>query len=635
MQRHNVLRDGLRCGLPTTLRATRVVVGIVFLVLGVSNANAIDMGDLNLPQDRLVEWAVPDLVDTSGWTRIDVTNPADCNGCNADPADNANDDNDDIQAAIDKAASRGGGHIIYLPHGTYNLDLDNATSAININDSNIAIQCESPESTTIVVSGVNGTPNCVLAGQRGGAICFHGGNESNAVAWTGGYSKGEKVLTLSNASAYSKGDWITVRQNDKTDTCPLIYHDGSHENPFNQFAQVTCVDGESCDGTTASSLSPGQIQIDRGLFYDYKSDSCGGEEVVKFDPIENVGIEGCNIRFVSKAEAEVGCTNLAGSYLAGCKHDGEPLVLFRRAVNGWAKGNTFGRHMNTGLGIASGGRILVEGNTFKDINSIHFNSGAFLCPAGCGQNVVENNVFKDVFVGANFQQGANGNVFAYNYSVTQFADRFTMNHGKFTRANLIEGNSSDTHYDVDSTWGPNGPYNTWYRNRSTSTAVRGGIRAFNSDKYGPIPPQMLGNWVGNNVYEIAKQLGGTVFDERLRYAWIERNIGRSAIRLQPAATTSCGTGVGDNCLGTNRSGINGPLNVTNVPDSFYRSAEPPWWCEEACTWQAESGIGAFGDDFSKPLCKIPAQIRAEGGLCTLPSGDPTSSSRLAAPILLQ
>ena len=107
----------------------------------------------------------------------------------------------------------------------------------------------------------------------------------------------------------------------------------------------------------------------------------------------------------------------------------------------------------------------------------------------------------------------------------------------------------------------------------------------------------------------------------------------------PLPETSCGTasGPGD-CFGSTGSNAGGDAAPTawateSIPHSLYRlSDEPPiWWCEESCSWtNVHAGIGAWGDDFGSQLCKLPAQILAEGGQCTVV----TQPLRPPFPILL-
>jgi hypothetical protein len=90
----------------------------------------------------------------------------------------------------------------------------------------------------------------------------------------------------------------------------------------------------------------------------------------------------------------------------------------------------------------------------------------------------------------------------------------------------------------------------------------------------------------------------------------------------PETTTDCASGSGPNdCAisgsyrGRNYFGAaTAPTAWDNVqlPDSMFLTAAPDWWCQEACEWDAQEGIGALGSS----TCKLPAQIRYEAGQCT-------------------
>ncbi|MFM9009089.1 MAG: hypothetical protein ACKORE_10975, partial [Bacteroidota bacterium] len=84
---------------------------------------------------------------------------------------------------------------------------------------------------------------------------------------------------------------------------------------------------------------------------------------------------------------------------------------------------------------------------------------------------VENNVFRKLRHAMMVKQGANGNVFGYNHSLQPFRSEFPTDfggdisvHGHYPFANLFEGNNCKN-AAIDQAWGPNGPYNTLFRNR--------------------------------------------------------------------------------------------------------------------------------------------------------------------------
>lgn len=93
---------------------------------------------------------------------------------------------------------------------------------------------------------------------------------------------------------------------------------------------------------------------------------------------------------------------------------------------------------------------------------------------GTGNCLVENNIFSDLRHSMLLQAGANGNVFAYNYSrdtywegtaLPQNSAGDAVLHGNYVFANLFEGNICQN-IVIDNSHGPNGPYNTFFRNRA-------------------------------------------------------------------------------------------------------------------------------------------------------------------------
>ncbi len=66
-------------------------------------------------------------------------------------------------------------------------------------------------------------------------------------------------------------------------------------------------------------------------------------------------------------------------------------------------------------------------------------------------------------------------------------------------------------------------------------------------------------------------------------------------------------------IATVPSGWSGEIG--EEPTSLFFTEKPEFWCNEALTF---GEIGAYYDNFSGTLGKLPAQIRYEGGTCTLP-----------------
>jgi len=96
---------------------------------------------------------------------------------------------------------------------------------------------------------------------------------------------------------------------------------------------------------------------------------------------------------------------------------------------------------------------------------------------GTGECLIENNVFEHLRHSILLQAGANGNVITYNYSHDPFwsstspfipsnsAGELVL-HGNYVYRNLFEMNSVQN-IVIDNSHGPNGPYNTFLRNRAS------------------------------------------------------------------------------------------------------------------------------------------------------------------------
>ena len=149
--------------------------------------------------------------------------------------------------------------------------------------------------------------------------------------------------------------------------------------------------------------------------------------------------------------------------------------------------------------IENSTRITVANSFFKDAHS--YGSG------GKGYGVMLQFVTGDCFIHQNnfehlrhsmiLQAGANGNVFAYNYSKDPFWTETILPsnsagdlvlHGNFVYMNLFEGNVVQN-IIIDNSHGINGPYNTFFRNRTELYGI-----FMNSN-----PASNEQNFIGNQV----------------------------------------------------------------------------------------------------------------------------------------
>ncbi|MDA3910340.1 MAG: T9SS type A sorting domain-containing protein [Bacteroidales bacterium] len=119
--------------------------------------------------------------------------------------------------------------------------------------------------------------------------------------------------------------------------------------------------------------------------------------------------------------------------------------------------------------------------------------------------LIHNNVFEHLRHSMLLQSGANGNVFAYNYSFDPYWDQSALPsasagdlvlHGNYVYCNLFEGNIAQNAV-IDDSHGSNGPYNTFFRNRLEKYGI---VMNFN-------PATDSCNFIGNEITNLGFLLG--------------------------------------------------------------------------------------------------------------------------------
>lgn len=156
-------------------------------------------------------------------------------------------------------------------------------------------------------------------------------------------------------------------------------------------------------------------------------------------------------------------------------------INFDKAAYSWVSGveskNTNFAH----VAVNYSSHIHVKGSYFHHAFSYGGGGKAYgaLVQFTSSDCLIENNVFEHLRHSMLVQAGANGNVFAYNYSTDPYWDEVSLPadaagdivcHGNYPYSNLFEGNIVQT-VVVDDSHGINGPYNTFYRNRAEKYGV--------------------------------------------------------------------------------------------------------------------------------------------------------------------
>lgn len=176
--------------------------------------------------------------------------------------------------------------------------------------------------------------------------------------------------------------------------------------------------------------------------------------------IENVGLENIYIEQNSKRTS-----------------DGHSIV-FHYAAKCWLDGIESFKTTRSHVLFSASTECEVKGSFFHD--SFSFEDGGFgygvICARHSGKILIENNIFETLRHAMLVQHGANGNVYAYNFSTDQksrtkifgivayYKTSDISIHGHYPFSNLFEGNIAQ-HIFSDHAHGWNGPYNTFIKNR--------------------------------------------------------------------------------------------------------------------------------------------------------------------------
>ncbi len=560
--------------------------------LGSRGAAGLDLGDLQIPEERVPVWSpgveggVPD---SSAWPVINAQNYG------ATPNDGIS-DTAAINAAIAAAAALDGNTVVYLPPGTYRFQVDHSIVMM----SNVVLRGAGPEET--VITGEKG-----LVGHP---IRFVGSAGADVSITNSSLPRGTSDLTLSTVAGLGVGDYLYMYQNNDpsyiTEPAPCrcrIY--------MTHIARI-------------SSISGNTVTLDRPLRHPFLPSF--NPRVKKMNPIENAGIEDLKVMF------DLGATV-----------NGFDLAYFSHAVNCWAKNVFFFNGYWHHVSVEFSARNTLLGSKFEILG---YNTGYSVALLEAAvDNLVTNNVVFNVNTAVDFARGASGNVYSYNYhpettSPSAYRENKIYFHGQYPHENLVEGNDTARNDDwggfkYDNYWGIQGPRNTIYRNR-----FRNRTPFYTHDDRGKAIGTSL-NVLLNTAfsfhrkpfcdYEGKGNCGD--LDERLTGLWAERNVARD-VRAddQPLAGSRYGW-----VLGTPEPST---VTIENVdagaapaswatfaaPPSLYLTSPPDFWGADM-PWP---GIGADVDDLTTgSFTKLPAQLRYEGVGVPPVAGDPP-----VAPVLL-
>lgn len=466
-----------------------------------------------LPESRRVDWTLAGLRETTtnGFTEINMQDHG-IVGDGTTPNDAA------IANAI--ASITPPGAILNFPSGNF---LFNSTITL---PSNVVIKGQGPTNTTFTID----------LGGIGHAINISGTPlNSTTTTITDSATKDHNVIMVSDASSFSAGDWIKIIQTDSD-----LVTSSWAEKLVGQIIKIT-------------SINANEIVLDSPLRMDFNTDR--SPYIIKINPVENVGVECLKIHRLDNTAPEQSSN-----------------INYYYAMNCWVKGIESENCTFSHIQANHSSNLYISKSYFY--NGFEYGSGGraygVMLQSTSNECLIEDNIFEHLRHSMIVQSGANGNVFAYNYSLDPYWTTFPNNsagdmvlHGNYTYANLFEQNIGQN-IVIDNSHGPNGPNNTFLRNRSEGYGIF--FSANNS------PNQ---NFLGNEIPNTS-----------IPYSLFNYNI----------------LGIDHFIHGNNNKGTIDPVNTATLPDESYAYSERPDFIPEA-QWAGIGTSNVMGANF------IPAYDR--------------------------
>ncbi len=309
---------------------------------------------------------------------------------------------------------------------------------------------------------------------------------------TAGSAKESTSITVADGSLFQTGGWAEIRQSNDSSvmgtTNPVDWDTSWAAESVGQLFKVTVIAGNV-------------LTIDRPLRFSFYAPSHGTLRAKTWQAIEKVGFENFNIKRGNNLSTS-GAYNFQFKYAANCW------------IQNIESDSTLSAHVS------------IEQSTNMEVRDSYFHRSYGYGGSGQGYGVVldyhtgnvlvENNLFRRLRVAMLIQSGASGNVFGYNCSVDPVWDLAGIPHdlnlhGHFPFMNLFEGNIfqriSNSGY-----WGPSGPGNTFFRNRSEQCDM---VNMDNSNSQNYIGNELPGTLKfdivsGTDLIIHGNNLGGTV-----------------------------------------------------------------------------------------------------------------------------
>lgn len=280
------------------------------------------------------------------------------------------------------------------------------------------------------------------------SIQFRGLESGPLFSLTAAASVGQNFITLSpeNALLFNSGQFFRLQQDDAD-----LVHDSWGEKKTGQVIRI-------------DSVSNSRLYFSSPLRFNYPLER--KPFIRRSDPLQFSGIE-C-VRIIREDYANTGT--------------GSATISFNAASDCWVSSVESYKCNFAHIEVFHSTNLLIEDNYFHDAHNFGSDGRGYgiMLHYATGEVLVQNNVFRRLRHAMIVQAGANGNVFAYNYAYEGRKEIFPgifvtgedmVCHGNFPYLNLFEGNYAQFG-SVDNSHGKNGPFNTYFRNISTTFGFR-------------------------------------------------------------------------------------------------------------------------------------------------------------------
>jgi hypothetical protein len=402
--------------------------------------NSVSTNQKNVSQAG-IDWSltgIPGGPPDANWTQCGATINASSFGTGATDATSA------INAAIQ---SCGTNQYVLLGPGTFLFNSGGAGSPqLLVNKSNVELRGSGANQTILNSTGTNGSGGSPI--NAGWVVLGTNSNPpiGNDVAITAGATAGSTSITVANASNFSVGGLVVITELNDTSYvngppnadpagdsgggvqgcsyCDGLWH-GARER--SQIVEVTSVSGST-------------IGISPALYTAYTLTP----HALPYNPVRNSGVRDLQIYG-------------NGTHPSGQNNDNSMINMFSCSYC-WVYGVEFNYPDGDPLQTRWSFRFEILSNYSSNgfNKATGYNNGGFNISYKSSAGRIENNIFDRSTQSLEYNFGAAGNVFAYNYTTgawsgasANWLETSTYSHGAHPQFNLFEGNIQAEHmYDV-------------------------------------------------------------------------------------------------------------------------------------------------------------------------------------------